>query len=191
MTAADVLRTARLNHGLSQRELAKKCQVSQPAIARVESAVEDATLERLNRWLAPLGSKVTLVPFRTSTVYETATFIRDDLSAGEFLHAFRSIIQLNDNLERADPATRVALCVTPPGATGDIRFDALIAGLVEFNLESAHLPKPLWVSDLRFFLDTPWDLEQIPQLQEQARSATPEQFSRHGVFIDAINFASV
>jgi predicted transcriptional regulator len=68
MTAADVLRTARLNGGLSQRELAKKCQVSQPAIARVESAVEDATMERLNRWLQPLGSKVTLVPFRTSTV---------------------------------------------------------------------------------------------------------------------------
>jgi transcriptional regulator with XRE-family HTH domain len=191
MKAAEVLRTARLNRGLTQRELAKKCQVSQPAIARIESAVEDATLERLNGLLQPLGSKVTLVPFRTSTVYETAAFIRHDVSAGEFLHAFRSIIQLNDDIERADPATRVALCLTPPNATGDMRFDALIAGLVEYKLESAQLPKPLWVSDLRFFLENPWDLEQVPQLQERARLCTPEQFSRHGVFIDAVNFASV
>lgn len=191
MKAAEVLRTARLNRGLTQRELATKCQVSQPAIARIESAVEDATLERLNRLLRPLGSKVTLVPFRTSTVYETAAFIRDDVSAGEFQHAFRSIIQLNDDIERADPATRVALCLTPPNATGDIRFDALIAGLVEYKLESVQLPKPLWVSDLRFFLENPWDLEQVPQLQERARLCTPEQFSRHGVFVDAVNFASV
>lgn len=191
MTAAELLRTARLNRGLSQRELAKKCQVSQPAIARVESAVEDATLERLNRWLQPLGSKITLVPFRTSTVYETAAFIRDDLVAGEFEHAFRSIIQLNDDIERADSATRVALCLMPPATTGDRRFDALIAGLVEFKLEVAELPIPLWVSDLRFFLDTPWDIEQVPRLQEIARVGTPEQFSRRGVFIDAVNFASV
>ncbi|CAB5037696.1 MAG: helix-turn-helix domain-containing protein [Actinobacteria bacterium] len=191
MKAAEVLRTARLNRGLTQRELATKCQVSQPAIARIESAVEDATLERLNRLLRPLGSKVTLVPFRTSTVYETAAFIRDDVSAGEFQHAFRSIIQLNDDIERADPATRVALCLTPPNATGDIRFDALIAGLVEYKLESVQLPKPLWVSDLRFFLENPWDLEQVPQLQERARLCTPAQFSRHGVFVDAVNFASV
>jgi hypothetical protein len=171
--------------------LAKECNVSQPAIARVESAVEQATLERLESWLRPLGSRITLVPFRTPTVYEIAEVIREDLAADHFNHAFRAVIQLNDNFDAIDPATRVAIAITPPAPTGDARFDALIAGLVEYKLDRAHLPQPIWLSDFRFFLDTPWDLEQLPHLQEEARALTPPQFVRHGVFIDPINFASV
>lgn len=191
MSAATILRTARLNKGLSQRALAKECHVSQPAIARVESAVEQATLERLESWLRPLGSRITLVPFRTPTVYEVAEVIREDLNEGQLRHAFRAIIQLNDNFDAVDPATQVAIAITPPVPTGDARFDALIAGLVEYKLDRTHLPKPTWLSDIRFFLDTPWDVEELPQLQAEARALTPEQFVHHGVFIDPINFASV
>jgi transcriptional regulator with XRE-family HTH domain len=191
MSSATLLRSARLNSGLSQRALAKECNVSQPAIARVESAVEQATVERLESWLRPLGSRITIVPFRTPTVYEIAEVIRKDLAANHFNHAFRAVIQLSDNFDAIDPATRVAIAITPPAPTGDTRFDALLAGLVEFKLDRAHLPRPIWLSDFRFFLDTPWDVEQLPQLQEEARRLTPEQFFRHGVFIDPINFASV
>jgi len=188
MKSAEVLRTARLNQGLTQRELAKKCQVSQPAIARIESAVEDATLERLNRLLRPLGSKVTLVPFRTRPVWEAVQVINLELASGGFRHAIREVVQLSDDLRNADPATRVALCINPPTTTGDLKFDALVAGITEEILSWDNLPRPLWLNDLRWYLDIAWDVEEVPALQEDARTATPTNIAKHGVFLDRVFF---
>jgi len=184
MSAATILRTARLNKGLSQRALAKECNVSQPAIARVESAVEQATLERLESWLRPLGSRITLVPFRTRTVWEAVEVIRDELAHDGFRHAIREVVQLADDLRSADPATRVALCINPPSTTGDQRFDALVAGITDEILSWDALPRPTWISDLRWYLQEPWDVEDVPALQQEARDATPPNIAQHGVFLD-------
>jgi transcriptional regulator with XRE-family HTH domain len=188
MKAAEVLRTARLNRGLTQRELAKKCQVSQPAIARIESAVEDATLERLNRLLLPLGSRLTVVPFRTRPVWEAVQVIGSELASGGFRHAIREVVQLSDDLRNADPATRVALCINPPTTTGDPKFDALVAGITEEILSWENLPRPLWLNDLRWYLNNPWDVEDVPALQQTAREATPPNISKHGVYLDRVFF---
>lgn len=53
--AAELLRTARRRHGLSQRELAAAAGVSQPMIARFESGRSQPTLPTLARLLAAAG----------------------------------------------------------------------------------------------------------------------------------------
>lgn len=48
--------------GLSQAELAKKCNVKQPTIARMEKNAHSPQIDSLLRVLAPLGYTLQIVP---------------------------------------------------------------------------------------------------------------------------------
>ena len=61
----DLLRTMvtlREEQGLSQAELASKCIVKQPVIARMEKAVQSPQIDSLLKVLVPLGYKLQIVP---------------------------------------------------------------------------------------------------------------------------------
>ena len=103
--------------------------------------------------------------------------------------AFRVVLQLATDLTRADHALRVALCVTPPALSGNPKFDALLAGIVEWELSSDGLPLPSWVGEGARRLSDPWDVEPVPALQEAARQRTPDVLRRHGVYLDPAELA--
>ncbi len=52
----------REEQGLSQAELAAKCNVKQPVIARMEKSIHSPQIDSLLRILAPLGYKLKIVP---------------------------------------------------------------------------------------------------------------------------------
>jgi len=52
----------REERGLSQAELAEKCNMKQPVIARMEKAVHSPQIDSLLKVLAPLGYKLQIVP---------------------------------------------------------------------------------------------------------------------------------
>ena len=61
----DLLRTMvtiREEQGLSQADLAAKCNVKQPVIARMEIAVHSPQIDSLLKVLVPLGYKLQIVP---------------------------------------------------------------------------------------------------------------------------------
>lgn len=61
----ELLRTIaaiREEQGLSQSELAEKCNVKQPVIARMEKAVHSPQIDSLLRILTPLGYTLQIVP---------------------------------------------------------------------------------------------------------------------------------
>ena len=60
MTAAAVIRNARLASGLTQAELARRLGTSQPVVARLESAAANPTVETLNRALHATGHRLAL-----------------------------------------------------------------------------------------------------------------------------------
>ena len=53
----------REEQGLSQKELSKKCRLTQPAIARLEKSVHSPQLDSLLKILTPLGYTLQIVPF--------------------------------------------------------------------------------------------------------------------------------
>ena len=183
--AATLLSSARRYRGVSGRELARQTASSQPGLVGVENGSTDATTERLDRILRTLGYQVITIPTRLGTASDAGEDARRYLAAGNEDAAFRVALQLAADLTRADAALRVALCVTPPAPTGDPRFDALIAGIVDWELSRDALPIPLWVSEDTRVLSEPWDIEPVPTLREAARRRTPEAFRRHGVYLDA------
>ena len=54
--------TIREEQGLSQADLAQKCNVKQPLIARMEKAVHSPQIDSLLKLLVPLGYKLQIVP---------------------------------------------------------------------------------------------------------------------------------
>jgi transcriptional regulator with XRE-family HTH domain len=58
--AATVVRQARLDAGLSQRELARLAGTSQPAVAAVEAGRKQPTFATLVRWLDAAGVGITV-----------------------------------------------------------------------------------------------------------------------------------
>ena len=56
----------REEQGISQAELAKKCNVKQPTIARMEKNAHSPQIDSLLRVLAPLGYTLQIVPMKNS-----------------------------------------------------------------------------------------------------------------------------
>ena len=54
----------REEQGISQAELAKKCNVKQPTIARMEKDAHSPQIDSLLRVLAPLGYTLQIVPMK-------------------------------------------------------------------------------------------------------------------------------
>lgn len=191
MSASGLLRSTRTSHGVSQRALATAAHVRQPGVAAVESGAEDATVSRLEHLLAELGSQLSVLPTRLRPVWAAGEEVRRALDDDDVRSAWREVIQLNDDLRSADRATRVALAIAPPGRTGDPRFDALIAAVTDCALVDARLPRPSWLDEPQWTLDGPWDVEDVPTLQQAARDATPFAIRRHGIYLDRAVLASV
>ncbi|MBR6384137.1 MAG: helix-turn-helix domain-containing protein [Lachnospiraceae bacterium] len=60
----------REKQGLSQAELASKCNVKQPSIARMEKAIHSPQIDSLLRILVPLGYTLKIVPIKKSEIIQ-------------------------------------------------------------------------------------------------------------------------
>jgi transcriptional regulator with XRE-family HTH domain len=189
MSAATLLRAARQATGLSQRSLAALAGRRQPQIADVERGKHDVTVDVLTELLAATGHRLVAVPSTRTSAADSAAAIRRALATGQHERAFREALQLSDDLKASEPAVRAALCAAAPELTGDPRYDALIAALVEL-----HLPRdsrPSWVREGTRALQDRWFVDDTPGLAELNVAETPAALLRHGVVLAASELASV
>jgi transcriptional regulator with XRE-family HTH domain len=188
--AAMLVRQARARSGLSQRALAERAGDHQPNVAAIESGARDAYVATIARLVEASGGRLGVLPTTAATVAEVAVEMARLLAGGRTRLAYRTVLGFHDDLVRQDPATRVALCVMPPPPTGDRRYDALLAALVEHDLGAERLPVPAWARDLDRDAGG-WWVEDLPAMREAVRAATPPAFVRHGVWLDAAELESV
>jgi transcriptional regulator with XRE-family HTH domain len=76
-TPAKLIKELRIQHALSQRELAYRAGTSQSAIARIERGDEDITWKRLSSILAAMGDRPILDSARLPYRYELGDLMRD------------------------------------------------------------------------------------------------------------------
>lgn len=188
--AARLLRHARYSTPLTQSALAARVGFRQSNVARVESEGRDVNVETLDRLLRAAGFRLAALPTQSTTVAEAADATARCLGANNEDGAYRAVIQLVDDLAREHGAERVALTVAPPPPTGDERFDAFIAGVVDFRLAAEHLPRPKWLTDGPR-LDSLWFVDRWSVGNVTVIEATPPELRSRGVIIDAVELASV
>jgi transcriptional regulator with XRE-family HTH domain len=77
MTPGELIKQLRIQHALSQRELAHRAGSSQSAIARIEGGKEDVTWGRLCSVLAAMGDQPVLASERLPSRYNPDDLLRD------------------------------------------------------------------------------------------------------------------
>lgn len=188
--ASALAHQARTGAHLTQGELARLAAVHQPAVARAESGHTGLTVSSLDRLVRAAGWRLTVVPTRATTAADTAEVIANLIGTASVDGPFRAIIQLADDLAAEHGAERVALTVTPPQPTGDIRFDALLAGVVETRLDEQRLPHPRWLATAQC-LSSRWFVDDSSVGDAATVAATPPALAKRGVIIDADELMSL
>lgn len=188
--AADLLRATRLASGLSARGLARQAGTAPARLSEVERSVHDPSVGTLDRVLRSAGWQLIVVPTRAPTAAIVALSIVEHGTEGDRdeERAFRALLSLSDGLSDAAPDVKVVLCVAPAPLTGDGRFDAAIAAVVEYHLGGAGLPVPSWVHEPSRSLTDPWTPD--PYAGPGIADATPEPFRRRGVLLAERELAS-
>ena len=184
------LLAARISRGLSQRALAARARDHQPTISALENGDHDPSVAHLSRLLAATGHRLVALPTTARPAYAAGAAIGAALGRGDESAAFREAVQLSDDLARESPSLLTALCALAP-APADLRFDALLAAIVEHYLNGAGLASPSWVNDPSRTLTEPWFVDDVPALRGQTVKDTPPAFARHGVYLAATELASV
>lgn len=185
--AASLLRQARLASGLSGRTLARLAGTPQSRVSEIERDVHDPSVGTLDKAIRAVGWQLAVLPSRAPTAAAVALAIRRDIEspdqAAREEQAFRTLLSLADGLRDAASAVRVALCVAPPASTGDNRFDAAIAAVVEHLLSLDALPVPEWVHEPARTLEVPWTPD--PYAGPDVADEVPAAFFSHGVLLAA------
>jgi predicted transcriptional regulator len=77
MTPAELVKSLRVENGLTQRELAHRAGTSQSAIARIEGGDEDITWTRLRSILSAMGEEPLLDTQRLASRYDFDDLMRE------------------------------------------------------------------------------------------------------------------
>lgn len=191
METSCLLSAAREGAGISQRELSRRSGIPQSRISFIEGGEHDALVSTLDRLASGFEAQVAIIPSRRLTAQTAAAVVKNSLKTGDVGRARSAVFQLADDLAAAPPALRAALVVSPAPRTGDRRYDAWIAGLVEFRLQEIGIPAPAWVEEDDRTAPQEWVVSGIEELRDLTRSDTPEPLFRRRVLIDSADLVSV
>jgi transcriptional regulator with XRE-family HTH domain len=191
MTAATLLRAARLHQGVGQSELARRAGTGQADVSLIERGHRVPTVDTLDRILRSAGHQLIAVPVRGATGVDTAATIADELREGRADKAFRTFISYSDALSTSDPIGRVLLGAAAPATTGHNAWDAAIAAVTEYWLDAVDAPIPAWLQDESRALASPSSLEYSRHAPVPDPSEVPPQFLARNILLDETTLASV
>jgi transcriptional regulator with XRE-family HTH domain len=190
--ASRQVRDIRQRSGLSQRALAARAGVPQPTIAEIEAGRREPSITLLSRLTEAAGYelKLELQPLPPRSAVATANRVRDRLAGAEGEGwsptlredaALRAAIDFKNALASASNDEFTQLVETPPALTGDRRWDAFIAALVEDESATRDVPPPRWTNEKTRFTRPFWYLSENRELHAWEFATAPGAFVRHGV----------
>ena len=125
------------------------------------------------------------------TIGDVAGEVKQSLTRGDEAEARRLSFRFVELYDRATEAERRVMVSDAPASTTDPRFDALLAGLVEFQSARHGAQAPTWVDEPERFLDVWWFVSGMRTLHANAIAHSPISLARRGVFLteNALTYA--
>ena len=129
------------------------------------------------------GSYDIAMPWNENSVNDVGEEIAACLAKGDLNSATRLAFRFLERYDKSDWETRARITAGPPLTTGSDRYDALLAGIVEFACASHGVVAPSWVNAERYFLSTWWFVSGLASLHANALVHSPISLARRGVFV--------
>jgi transcriptional regulator with XRE-family HTH domain len=193
--AAQFIRESRKRESVTQAELARRLGVGQGYLSDLESG---KTIPRVDTYWSiarALGYEIQWQHHRRiNTIADYALEIRKCLQNGASSNehdAFRTVIQLADDLSQESIAERVVTCFEEPPTTGDVRFDAMLAGVVAYRLREAKAAIPGWAAPERRRLESEWIVQSTPGAEEITRPHSIPELRKLNILVGELEFSSV
>jgi len=120
---------------------------------------------------------------RLETAESVAIAVAEALAADRETEAIRIAFGLLQEFDKATADDRRLMVASRPPRTGDPRYDAMLAALVEHLCSGAGMPAPRWVEDPERFVEPWWFVSGLASLHAGALAESPISFARRGVFI--------
>jgi hypothetical protein len=129
--------------------------------------------------------------FQWPTIAEVGAEVAICLAEHDEDSARRLAFRFVEQFDKADEIDRRRMVDIAPLQTGDRRYDALLAALVEYSCVRHGLSAPAWVDDPSRFLEECWFVSGMRSLEANAVVHSAISFKRRGVFIteDALTYA--
>lgn len=185
---------ARARAGLSIRALARTAQVSPSTVHRIEQRRLVPTVEMLDRLVRATGRRLEVVvrPDPTTTI-GLAQAIAADLERDHEDRSgpVRRAAEFASRFARRDPTTQHIAIKSEPPTTGDLRWDAFLAALVEWLAVRHGAEVPPWVRNPSRYLDAAWWVTTMPSLHAWEFAGSPASFQSHGVYLHRDSLANV
>jgi transcriptional regulator with XRE-family HTH domain len=186
-----IFKALRKSAGVTQAELAKKAGLYQANISEIENGLVDPSFSTVERYIARLGYQLVPVPTRTPSVITFCKEFEDAIAEKDENWAIRAVIQLNDNLNREPAPIISALSLAEPAPVGDKRFDALIAGVVEYHLIKKSAEIPEWLSKPNRYLAEKWTIDKWAGKNDQLEFRTPACIKKRNILFAESELLSV
>lgn len=207
-SAGMLIKRARLQSGMSLTELARAANTSVSTLSKYENGRKSPEYRTLYRILRATGASLRLVmpespnlkvnvstPGVRSTPTESVLRptgqyiekIKSGLDDSDSV-AFRALVQFADDFRRTNNMGRHLAVINQPDTTGDRRFDAAVAALVEYLCRENGVSVPAWVNDEELISKPVW---YVSGEDSWTYIETPIEFRKHGVMIHKGAFASV
>ncbi|MDA8118061.1 MAG: helix-turn-helix transcriptional regulator [Actinomycetota bacterium] len=187
------LRARRFAAGLTAKQVARAAGTSETNVAAYERGAKKPSAKITERLLATIAagkdspvhvSRLVTVPGAAAGI---CAGIRDGWTTEDLLRIVRECI--NNSAELHTEADR-AVFFGRPSTTGDPRWDALLAGVVEHLFRNASEEPPTWVMDVGP-LEAEWYVVSIPGMYDWTVENTPEPLARRKVLVDSYSLESV
>jgi len=191
VTAAELVRSARTDAGLSVRSLADAAGVAASTVHRIEKAELHPTVETLRRILEAAGLRLRLEPEPdyAASLVGLARSIRGDIeddsdsTDGAVVWPVRRAAELVRRFHGADEAGRRRMITAEPRPTGSPQWDAFVAALAEWLAVQARLPVPAWARGRDRYLRRGWWVTPMRSMRAWEYAGSPASFQSHGVYL--------
>jgi transcriptional regulator with XRE-family HTH domain len=188
MELTTLIRDARQAAGITQLEMAKRAGTAQPAVAAYESGARTPNLATVQRLLDACEYDVELVARPrmrrgATSLAELGQTIKEDLGRNDEQGALRLLFGFADDFRGSSRPGRVALLRNEPPPTGDVRFDAALAGVAELFAIEGEIAAPAWVDRPGRFVEPWWFVTSRREFHAYVLANTPAVLARHGVFM--------
>ncbi len=195
-TAANAIRAARVRAGISQAALARRSDIAQSTISRIESEDLDPTWSTMQKLLAATGWAASTAPTEAAHLISAETISRAmarSLHKGDTEAAIRDLTEgVGRLIVAAGKGTQIpGWSVTKPAKPiGILLWDTFLATAFAYALETSGHDVPEWMTSVPPLPEetSPGD-EPSPEFRSWLRERTPNVFLEKNILSRAEDWA--